>query len=154
MEHAAHDPDFEAKVRESFLRQGAMQALGASLVRLSPGRSEVHLPIEERLTNQDGVLDSGVIASVLDSACGYATLSLSPPGGAVLAVEFKINFLSPPTGETFIARARVNRTAGGLSNCSAEGYTASAGKEKLVTAMLSTIMTVVTSGTVVRSGEE
>ena len=146
MEHTPKDPDFEAKVRESFLRQRVMQAFGASLVRLSPGRSEVHLPIKESLTQPNGDLDAGVIASVLDSACGYATLSLSPPGGAVLAVEFKVNFISPATGEVFVARAEVIRTDGNLSTCTAGGFTTDSGKEELVAAMLSTIITVIRSG--------
>ena len=80
---------------------------------------------------------------MLDSACGYATLSLSPPGGAVLAVEFKVNFISPATGRLFIARAEVARTAANLSTCSADAYMIVEDKEKLVATMLSTIMTVV-----------
>jgi len=143
LRHIPVDPDFEAKVRGSFIRQRVMQEIGASLVEVSPGRSEVHLRIRESLTQPDGGLATGVIASVLDSACGYATLSLSPPGGAVLAVEFKVNFISPATGRLFIARAEVARTAANLSTCSADAYMIVEDKEKLVATMLSTIMTVV-----------
>jgi uncharacterized protein (TIGR00369 family) len=140
------DPDFGNKVRESFARQKVMGTFGASLTELSPGRAEIRLPFSESLTQQHGFLHAGVLASVLDSACGYATLSLSPPNGAVLAVEFKINFLSPATGESFIARGKVLRAGRNLSTCTAEGFAATSGQEKLVATMLSTIMTVIRPG--------
>lgn len=140
------DPDYEAKVRESFTRQKVMETFGASLTRLSPGRAEILLPFKEVLTQQHGFLHAGVVASVLDSACGYATLSLSPPNGAVLAVEFKVNFLSPATGDSFIARGKVLRAGRNLSTCTAEGFAVTSGREKLVSTMLSTIMTVIRPG--------
>ena len=85
----------------------------------------------------DGCLSSGVIAALLDSACGYATLSLSPPGRAVLAVEFKVSFLSPVNGEAFIARAVVERESGALATCAAEGFSAAGDEEELAAAMIS-----------------
>jgi len=42
----------------------------------------------------------------MDSACGYAALSLAPEEADVLSVEFKVNLLAPALGESFVARAR------------------------------------------------
>ena len=43
----------------------------------------------------------------MDSACGYAALSVAPEGCDVLSVEFKVNLLAPAVGEHFVARAHV-----------------------------------------------
>ena len=40
-------------------------------------------------------MHAGAIASVADSANGYAAYTLAPPDTDVLAVEFKINLLAP-----------------------------------------------------------
>ncbi len=103
------DPNFEARVRASFERQRVMETIGARLRSVSPGEVEIELPFRQDLTQQHGYLHAGVVTTVVDSACGYAAMSLTPPGGEVLSVEFKINLLSPATGERLIARACVTQ---------------------------------------------
>ena len=49
------------------------------------------------------------MTSVVDSACGYAALSLMEPGAAVLSVEFKVNLLAPARGTHFRAIGKVVR---------------------------------------------
>lgn len=50
-------------------------------------------------------MDTGIITAVVDSACGYAALSLTPPGVGVLTVAFKVNLLNE-AGQTLLgARA-------------------------------------------------
>ena len=44
------DPDFEAKVRESFGKQTAMQTLGAVMNRVVPGEVEIEMPYRADLT--------------------------------------------------------------------------------------------------------
>src|SRR6185503_7902077 len=95
VEFQAQDPNFENRVRESFARQQLMQTLGATLTLVEPGAIEIELPYRIDLTQQHGFLHAGVIASVLDSACGYAAFSLMPADAEVLSVEFKINLLAP-----------------------------------------------------------
>ena len=103
------DTDFEARVRESFARQGAMETIGARLRWVAPGAAEIELPFRADLTQQHGYLHAGIVTAVVDSACGYAAMSLTPPGADVLSVEFKINLLSPAAGELLVARAREDR---------------------------------------------
>ena len=95
MSAAPRDPDFERRVRASFARQRLMAMMGASLVRVEPGAVEIALPFHEDFTQQHGFLHAGAATSVVDSACGYAALSLMEPGAAVLSVEFKVNLLAP-----------------------------------------------------------
>jgi acyl-coenzyme A thioesterase PaaI-like protein len=45
-----------ARVRASFARQGAMATLGTELADVAAGRVAIALPIEPRLSQQDGFL--------------------------------------------------------------------------------------------------
>ena len=103
------DPDYEQRVRSSFARQAAMATLGATLVRVAPGEVVLELPFRQELTQQHGFLHAGIVTSVMDSACGYAALSLMERGAAVLSVEFKVNLLAPARGDRFRAIGRVVR---------------------------------------------
>ena len=81
------DPDFERRVRASFARQAAMRTLGVTLEHVAPGEVDLALPFRADLTQQHGFLHAGIITAVVDSACGYAALSLMAPGSAVLRVS-------------------------------------------------------------------
>lgn len=135
------DPQFEARVRESFSRQRVMQTLGARLVRLAAGEVDIELPYRADLTQQHGYLHAGMVTTVLDSACGYAAFSLMPADASVLSVEFKTNLLAPAEGELLMARGRVLRAGRSISVCEASGVMLQAGNEKQVAIMLATIMT-------------
>jgi uncharacterized protein (TIGR00369 family) len=99
------DPNFADRVRASFARQRMMQTLGVEIAQLAPGEIELAMPYGVAFTQQHGFIHAGVMATVLDSACGYAAYSLMPADAAVLTVEFKINLLAPAKGERFLFRA-------------------------------------------------
>ena len=109
------DPQFEARVRASFARQRFMATLGASLEHVAPGEVVIEFTHRDVLTQQHGYLHAGVMTSVVDSACGYAALSLTEPGVGVLSVELKVNMLAPARGERFVATGRVVRAGRTLS---------------------------------------
>ena len=136
------NPNFEQVVRESFARQALMSTIGARLTVVGPGEVEIRLPYRSDLTQQHGYLHAGVIASVLDSAGGYAAFSLMPEGAGVLSVEFKTNLMAPARGEELIERGRVVRSGRTLSVCQADGYMLENGDEKLVATMIGTMMTI------------
>jgi uncharacterized protein (TIGR00369 family) len=136
------DTDFEARVRASFARQRVMETIGARLARVAPGEVEIELPFREDLTQQHGYLHAGVVAAVVDSACGYAAMSLAPAGAEVLSIEFKLNLLSPARGERFVARARVKRAGRNVTVCAGDLYALEGSSEKTVATMLATMMTV------------
>ncbi|MDQ2870961.1 MAG: PaaI family thioesterase [Acidobacteriota bacterium] len=127
-------------VRGSFERQTFMQALGATLGVVDEGRVEISVPFSETLCQQNGFLHAGVLTSVADSACGYAALTMAPPGHDVLAVEFKINLLRPASAPRFVARARVLRAGRTLTVCVAEVFGITPPAEELVATMLSTVI--------------
>jgi uncharacterized protein (TIGR00369 family) len=135
------DENFEARVRASFARQRLMETFGARLTRVSAGEVEIELPFRADLTQQHGYLHAGVVTSIVDSACGYAAMSLTPAGADVLSVEYKINLFSPARGERMIARGRVVRSGRNLTVCLGEVLAVSDGQEKSVATMLATMMT-------------
>ncbi len=139
---ATPDPGFETRVRDSFARQIAMATLGATLSRVEAGAVDIALPFRHDLTQQHGFLHAGILATILDSACGYAAFSKMPAGAAVLSIEFKINLLSPAAGELFIARGRVLRSGRTISVCQADGFAITGESEKLVATMIGTMMCV------------
>jgi uncharacterized protein (TIGR00369 family) len=122
-----------------------MATLGAQLVKVGPGEIEIALPFREDLTQQTGALHAGIVAAVLDSACGYAALTLMPAEADVVSVEFKLNLLAPARGERIIARARVKKAGRTLSVCDADGFAVVEGEEKLVASMNGTMMTLMPS---------
>lgn len=122
MPFTAVDPDYVARVRDSFSRQRVMQTLGAEITRIEPGEVEIVLPFRADLTQQHGFLHAGVVITVLDSALGYAAYSLMPPGHAVLSVEIKTNLLAPAKGDRLLAVGRVVRAGRTLTVCLGEGW--------------------------------
>jgi uncharacterized protein (TIGR00369 family) len=134
--------EFEQRVRESFRRQAFMSTLGAEIVIGEPGRVEIRFPFHASLTQQNDFVHAGAITSILDSACGYAALSVAADGHDVLSVEFKVNLLAPAVGDQFSARAQVKRAGKTLIVCAADAFASTNGEEKLVATMLATIMAV------------
>lgn len=133
---------FAERVRESFAQQALMKTIGASILDVKPGEVLIELPFRDDLTQQHGYLHAGVVTSIVDSACGYAALSLMPEDANVLSVEYKINLLSPAQGERFIARGRVKRAGRNLSVCEGEVSAFRGDEEKTVAVMLATMMTI------------
>jgi uncharacterized protein (TIGR00369 family) len=117
-----------------------MSTIGAELASVTPGAVEIRVPFGRHLTQQNDFLHAGVIASISDSACGYAALSVAPENAEVLSVEFKVNLLAPAVGESFIARAQVKRAGKTLTVCTADAFSLNQGNEKLVATMQATIM--------------
>lgn len=140
MTHVARDPDFEARIRASFARQAFMGMLGARLERIAPGEVTIALPFRADLTQQNGFLHAGVVTSVVDSACGYAALSVMEPGANVLSVEFKVNLLAQAQGTEFLAVGRVVRSGRTLVVVTGELRALSGGGEIVVALMQGTMI--------------
>ncbi len=138
-----HDGDFETRVRESFARQAIMRTLNASLTRVTPGIVEIEMPFDETHTQQHGFLHAGIVATILDSACGYAAYTLMPVDAAILTIEFKVNLLAPAKGEKFLVRGEVTKPGRTILVSDGRAYAMmSDGDVKLVATMTGTLMTV------------
>jgi uncharacterized protein (TIGR00369 family) len=138
----ANHPGFETRVRESFGRQAFMRTLGATLQEVGEGRTTIRLPRDATLSQQHGYVHAGALIAVLDSACGYAALSVAAPGSEVLTAELKVNLLAPAAGTTVIAHGRVVRAGRTLSVCQGDAYDVEDPSKHLAT-MLATMVVVV-----------
>lgn len=137
----ASNPAFADEVRRSFAKQAIMGLIGGELVRVEPGVVEIKLAYRPDLTQQDGYVHAGIIATIADSACGYAAYSLMPPESEVLAVEFKVNLLRPAKGDAFLARAEVIKPGRTLTVVRADVFATSGGNEwQLIATMQGTMM--------------
>ena len=132
--------DFARRVQDSFARQGAMHTLGAELSLLEPGAVDVCLDWAPGLTQQHGFLHAGMVSTALDSACGYAGLTLMPADAAVLTIEFKINLLAPAKGQRFRMEGRVIKPGRSITVTEGRAYAIDNGQEKLIATMGCTLM--------------
>jgi uncharacterized protein (TIGR00369 family) len=103
----AQDPAYEVRVRGCFEAQALMRTLAAVLTRVEPGTVEIAFEHRQEMTQQNGFLHAGIVTALIDSACGFAALSLMPADADVLSVEFKVNLLRPASSKHFLACGRV-----------------------------------------------
>jgi uncharacterized protein (TIGR00369 family) len=114
--------DMLARVQASFDRQEMMRTLGVEVTSVGPGTVEMSLGHDDRFTQQHGYLHAGAVASVLDTACGYAAFSVMPPDAAVLTASYTINLLAPAAGERFTITGEVVRAGRTLVVCRGEAF--------------------------------
>jgi uncharacterized protein (TIGR00369 family) len=134
------DPQYAERVRASFARQDAMKTIGATLASVEPGVVVIEMPWAQALTQQHGFLHAGMVATGLDSACGYAGFSLMPADAAVLTVEYKINLLAPAQGQRFRMVGEVVKPGRTLTNVEGQAYAIDGDREKLIATMNATLM--------------
>jgi uncharacterized protein (TIGR00369 family) len=136
------DDAYADRVRASFALQGAMGTLGASLAEIAPGRVVIELPWAAGLSQQHGFLHAGMVATALDSACGYAGFTLMPEGAGVLTIEFKINLLAPAKGQRFRMVGQVIKPGRTITVTEGRAYAIDGGSEKLIATLGATLMTI------------
>ena len=119
-----------------------MRYLGASLADVSPGEVVIELPTSPNLTQQHGFVHAGAVTAVVDSACGYAALTLMPPHSDVLTVEYKVNLLAPAQGVKLIAIGRALKPGRTITVCQGEVFRVNEANEQTICAtMLATMIT-------------
>jgi len=131
-------------IETSFGRQTLMSSLGAELEEVSPGEVVISLPFRSDLCQQEGFIHAGVLTAIVDSACGYAAMTLMPEQSEVLTVEYKVNFLRPARGERFQAKGRVLKAGKTLTVCLGEVFSWEGDKSQLVAMMQATMISVQT----------
>lgn len=139
MGEEAISPHIEQQVRDSFARQSFMVTLGAQIVEIAPGKLIIRYSRRDNLLQQHGYLHAGVSAAIVDSACGYAAMTMSPVGSDVLTVEFKTSFLRPAEGNQFLAKGFVIKPGRSLFACEGEVWQRD-GSLKLIAKMSATMM--------------
>ena len=134
--------NYEQRVRDSFARQGIMDTIGATLESVGPGEVAIRFAPKDSLSQQHGFVHAGVVATVLDSACGYAAFSLMPADAGVLTIEFKISLLAPAQGEYLVATGRVKKPGRNITFAEGEMHAHTGDGTKLVATMSASMMTI------------
>jgi len=132
------------RIHKSFTAQGLMTTLGAQLSLVQNGEVHITLPFSTNLSQQHGYVHAGSITSVVDSACGYAALTVAPVGCEVVTAEFKINFKRPAIGDQFLAIGKVSNAGKLLSVCTGEvrAYKGQSEDYKVIAVMQATIVNI------------
>jgi uncharacterized protein (TIGR00369 family) len=133
-------PGYAERIRASFAKQGAMQTLGAKLLAVEPGYCAITLVPRPEVAQQHGYVHAGVVATIVDSAGGYAGYTLFPEDASVLSVEFKLNLLAPATGDLLVAEGFVVKAGRSLTITRGEVHAEKDGKRTLVAIMQQTLM--------------
>ena len=131
---------YEARVRESFARQGAMKLIGAAISEVAPGYCAIAVAPRPELSQQHGYVHAGIVSAIVDSAGGYAGFTLFPEDASVLTVEFKLNLVAPAKGERIVAEGFVVKPGRTLCITRGEVHALRGDKRKLVAVMQQTLM--------------
>jgi acyl-CoA thioesterase len=109
--------------------------LGIELEGIASGTATLAVNFRKELTQNQGVLHGGAIASLIDTATAFAIISLLPPREKVTTVDLAISYLRPVTRGRVKAVAKVVRAGRRLFVVSAEVFDM---QGKLTTTALST----------------
>ena len=131
---------YEARVRDSFGRQGAMRLIGAAIAGIAPGYCAIAVVPRPELSQQHGYVHAGVVSTIVDTAGGYAGYTLFPADSSVLTVEFKVNLLAPAQGDRLVAEGFVVKPGRRLAITRGEVHAERGDKRTLVALMQQTLM--------------
>jgi uncharacterized protein (TIGR00369 family) len=140
MKFEPKDENFATRIQESFDQQKFMKLIHAKLIKTEPGFCEIHIPYDPNLTQQNLYFHAGIIGTIADNVAGYAAFSLMDKNSSVLAVEFKLNLLSPADGELLIGKSHVLKYGKTLTVCRSDVFIVKDGIEKLCAASQSTMI--------------
>ena len=142
-----------AEIRRRVGLQGFTKLVGAELEELLPGRCVLAVAHRDELLQQHGFFHGGVTAFLIDNATTIAAATTLPAGDKrVLTAEYKLNFLSPATGDRLVCRARVVKPGKLLTVVSADVFSVADGQEKQTATALATIAVVDAAGLSPRGG--
>lgn len=103
---------------------------GFEVLSCAPGAVELAMPWRPEAGQYSGFLHAGVVAALIDTACGFAAATLVGP--RLLAAHYSVNCLRPASGQRFVARARVVKPGKQQVFTACDLFAVENGSEKLV----------------------
>ncbi|MFB9266146.1 PaaI family thioesterase [Bradyrhizobium erythrophlei] len=95
------DPGFDLQQLAGVNASAAFNRMvGFEVVAAGRGEAELRMPWRDEFGQYAGHLHAGMIAALLDTACGFAAATIV---GSVTASHFSMNCLRPATGASFVA---------------------------------------------------
>lgn len=127
----------ETLIRDNVARQGFMRLVGGEISELSRGACSIAIDRRPELLQQHGFFHGGVTAFLVDNATTIA--AATSRGQPALTAEYKLNLLSPATGDRLICRARVIKPGRQVAVVAADVYCVTDGVEKHTATALASI---------------
>ena len=134
------DADFapiENLIRTNVGMQGFMRLVGAEISELARGFCCIAVDRKPELLQQHGFFHGGVTAFLVDNATTIA--AATSRGQGALTAEYKLNLLSPATGQRLICRARVIKPGRQVAVVAADVFCLTDGVEKHTATALASI---------------
>jgi uncharacterized protein (TIGR00369 family) len=98
-----------ARVAERLRYSNPVTHFGFQLAKAEHGRAVFRMPVLDLHKQVHRVVHGGVVATLADTAGGFASFLAAPPGSRVATIEMKINFLEAVADGEIKADARVLR---------------------------------------------
>jgi len=111
------------RIQKALGRVPFAKLLGLELEDVGHGTATLAFTVRKKLTQNQGLVHGGAIASLIDTATAFAILSLLDPKERVTTVDLTICYLRPATSGRLRAVARVVRAGRRVFVVSAEVFT-------------------------------
>lgn len=93
---------------------------GIGLVSAEEGRVEIEMAVEPHHLNLQGFVHGGMIATLLDTACGLAVRTRVEPGRRHVTAQLNVLYLAPAQTGRVLARGTVTRVGMTIAYAEAE----------------------------------
>ena len=117
-----------------------MALIGAAIADVAPGYCAIEMKPRPEVSQQHGYVHAGILATLVDSAGGYAAFTLFAEDCSVLTVEYKLNVLAPAQGERIVAEGFVVKSGRTLAITRGEVHAEQGDRRTLVAIMQQTLM--------------
>jgi uncharacterized protein (TIGR00369 family) len=94
-EPCPEDPERIAQMVEILNASPVYRLLHMRVVHAAGGRSRVELAVGEDHKNLYGTVHGGMLATLMDSACGVALGTRLQPGETMVTLDLRVNYLLP-----------------------------------------------------------
>src|SRR5262245_17591796 len=100
------DPELEKSLRARFAGGEFSAWMGLALAATADGSSEVRLQLRSHHLNPGGIVHAGIVAAILDSACGLAHRTQIGFDSNHVTIQLHVTYLKPIREGLVIARGR------------------------------------------------
>jgi uncharacterized protein (TIGR00369 family) len=136
------DPNYVARVKVAFSRQGFLRHIDVRVEEIAPGRCVIAADFRNELAQQNGFFHGGLLGTIADAAGAGSAATLIEAQQWLLTAEYKINFLNPARGPRLRAVGEVVRAGRSLTVSQVNLYAVDeTGQEQLCALATVTLMT-------------
>jgi len=98
-----------ARAQAAFAAVPFAKLLGLEMGELKTGEATLHLTVRDEVTQNQGVMHGGAVASLIDTASAFAVVTQLEPDERVTTTDLTIHYLRPIVSGRLSATARIVR---------------------------------------------